>query len=88
MTADAGAVLDAAVARLSELGDWSATDIEASLRSMLEELGLNARKGLQPLRVAITGSTVSPPLFESMAVLGRDVTVQRLTTARSRLAAS
>jgi glutamyl-tRNA synthetase len=86
MTADTGAVLDAAVARLTELEDWSAADIEASLRSMLEELGLNARKGLQPLRVALTGSTVSPPLFESMTVLGREATLQRLSAARSRLA--
>ena len=85
MTADAGAVLDAAVARLTEVGDWSAAEIEASLRSMLEELGLNARKGLQPLRVALTGSTVSPPLFESMTVLGREATLRRLSAARSRL---
>ena len=55
---------------------------------MLDELGLSPRKGLQPLRVAITGSTVSPPLFESMAVLGRDVTLGRLSAARSRLVAS
>jgi glutamyl-tRNA synthetase len=86
MTADTAAVLDAALARLTELEDWSAADIEASLRSMLEELGLNARKGLQPLRVALTGSTVSPPLFESMTVLGREATLQRLSAARSRLA--
>jgi glutamyl-tRNA synthetase len=85
MTADAGAVLDAALMRLTEVGDWSTAEIEASLRSMIEELGLNARKGLQPLRVAITGSTVSPPLFESMAVLGREVTLKRLAKARFRL---
>ena len=52
---------------------------------MLEELGLNPRKGLQPLRVAITGSTVSPPLFESMEVLGRDRILDRIGKARSRL---
>ncbi len=86
MTADAGAVLDAALTRLTGVGDWSSNEIEASLRSMLEELGLNPRKGLQPLRVAITGSTVSPPLFESMAVLGREVTLRRLHEARARIA--
>ena len=85
MTPEAVAPLEAAIARLENLGDWAAPAIEASLRSMLEELGLNARKGLQPLRVAITGSTVSPPLFESMAVLGREATLQRLNGARSRL---
>ena len=86
MSAEAGPVLEAAESRLAQLGEWSAAEIEASLRSMLEELGLNPRKGLQPLRVAITGSTVSPPLFESMAVLGREATLRRLTEARSRLA--
>jgi len=85
MTPDAGPPLEAAEARLTALPIWSASEIEASLRSMLEELDLNARKGLQPLRVAITGSTVSPPLFESMSVLGKDLTLQRLRAARSRL---
>jgi glutamyl-tRNA synthetase len=81
MTAEAVAPLEAARAILTGLGDWSATEIEASLRSMLADLSLNPRKGLQPLRVAVTGSSVSPPLFESMAVLGRDVTLQRLSKA-------
>jgi glutamyl-tRNA synthetase len=88
MTADAKPVLEAAEARLGDLSDWSAAEIEASLRAMLDELELSPRKSLQPLRVAITGSTVSPPLFESMAVLGRDVTLRRLNAARSRLVAS
>ena len=66
---------------IDEAGDWSAAAIEASLRSMLEELGLNPRKGLQPLRVAVTGSTVSPPLFESMEVLGRDRILDRMGKA-------
>ena len=85
MTADAGSVLDAARARLTDLGEWSAGEIEASLRSMLEELDLNARKGLQPLRVALTGSTVSPPLFESMAVLGKEGSLARIEEALKRL---
>jgi glutamyl-tRNA synthetase len=52
---------------------------------MLEELSLSASKGLQPLRIAITGSSVSPPLFESMEALGRDRTLARLEAARLRL---
>jgi glutamyl-tRNA synthetase len=52
---------------------------------MLEELGIGAAKGLQPLRVAVTGSSVSPPLFESMAALGRGKTLERLDRARARL---
>ena len=85
MTSEVVAPLEAASARLAELEDWSAAEIEASLRSMLADLGLNPRKGLQPLRVAITGSSVSPPLFESMAVLGRDSTLQRLSKTIARL---
>jgi glutamyl-tRNA synthetase len=53
---------------------------------MLESNELSARKGLQPLRVAISGSTVSPPLFESIEVLGRDETLARFATARNELA--
>jgi glutamyl-tRNA synthetase len=86
MAAEAVAPLEAARAILTGLGDWSATEIEASLRSMLADLSLSPRKGLQPLRVAVTGSSVSPPLFESMAVLGRDLTLQRLSSAIDRLA--
>ena len=59
--------------------------IEATLRNMLEETELSARKGFQPLRVAVTGSTVSPPLFESIEVLGRDVTFARHGTAAARM---
>jgi glutamyl-tRNA synthetase len=80
-------VLDEARRRLDGLEHWEPEQIEAALRAMLEEIGIGARKGLQPLRVAITGSSVSPPLFESMAALGRDATFDRLAAARARLAA-
>ena len=46
---------------------------------------IGARKGLQPLRVAVTGSPVSPPLFESMAAIGRDATLRRIRSAAARL---
>jgi glutamyl-tRNA synthetase len=77
--------LDAAIERLAAVGEWKAAAIEAELRAMLGELELNARKGLQPVRVATTGSTVSPPLFETLEVLGREVTLDRLKAARARL---
>ena len=77
--------LDAAIERLAALEEWTAVAIEAELRAMLGELELNARKGLQPVRVATTGSTVSPPLFETLEVLGREVTLDRLKAARARL---
>jgi glutamyl-tRNA synthetase len=81
--ADAGAVLDAAVAALDGLADWTVADIEAALKAALvEALGLKPRKAFGPIRVAITGSLVSPPLFESMELLGRERSLQRLREAR------
>ncbi len=81
-------VLAEAERRIDDLAEFSVQDLEATLRQMLEDLGLNARKGLQPIRVAITGSTVSPPLFESMGVLGREICLQRIARAREFLAQS
>ena len=77
-------VLSAARSHLEPVEPWAPEEIEAALRAMLEELEVGARKGLQPLRVAITGSSVSPPLFESMAALGHDVTMDRLSAAQAR----
>ena len=79
-------ILKTAVERLAPLDTWSAAEIEAVLRGMLEEMGLGAAKGLQPLRVAVTGSSVSPPLFESMAALGKEKTLERLERAQRELA--
>ncbi len=77
--------IEGALARLGDLGTWTTADIESALRSMLDEFGLSARRGLQPIRVAITGSSVSPPLFESLMVLGRDQALARLRRARELL---
>jgi glutamyl-tRNA synthetase len=78
-------ILASARSRLAGVDEWMATEIERRLRGMLEELGIGAAKGLQPLRVAVTGSSVSPPLFESMAALGKDTTLARLDQAGARL---
>jgi glutamyl-tRNA synthetase len=80
-----GEVLAAAAGALDGVGEWAAVAIEEALRAMLEEQGLSASKGLQPLRVALTGSSVSPPLFESIEALGRHRTLVRLEEARARL---
>src|SRR5690606_39372099 len=70
MTKDGVAgVLDAGVEALSELDLWDTESVETTLRSLPEKLGLGAAKVFQPLRVAVTGSSVSPPLFESIAAL-------------------
>jgi len=84
-TPEASVAVAAAAAGLATLEEWNTAAIEATLRNMLEETGLSARKGLQPIRVAVSGSTVSPPLFESIEVLGREVALGRLEAARSRM---
>ncbi|MBU1226144.1 MAG: glutamate--tRNA ligase [Actinobacteria bacterium] len=86
MTADEiPAVLAAAMDRLSVIPEWKTAAIEEALRAMLETLELSPRKGLQPLRVAVSGSSVSPPLFESLEALGRGPTLARLAGAAARL---
>ena len=78
-------ILDSAVSRLDAVDDWTPESIEETLRAMLEEAGIGAGKGLQPLRVAVTGSSVSPPLFESLSALGKETTLERLRRARGLL---
>ncbi|MDX6254786.1 MAG: glutamyl-tRNA synthetase [Frankiales bacterium] len=77
--------LAAAVEALQGLGDWTAAAIEAALReALVEGLGLKPKNAFGPVRVAVTGRTVSPPLFESLELLGRDRTLARLVAAQSR----
>ncbi|HIW62046.1 MAG TPA: glutamate--tRNA ligase [Candidatus Stackebrandtia excrementipullorum] len=84
---DAGVVLDAAVDALSGLDAWTTDNIETALKSKLvDELEMKPRKAFAPVRVAISGKTVSPPLYESMELLGRDVTLARLRSAREQVA--
>jgi glutamyl-tRNA synthetase len=82
---DAGAALEASIGALAGVGEWTAAGIEAALRAALVDgLGLKPRHAFTPLRVAVTGRRVSPPLFESMALLGRQACGAR---ARRLLAA-
>lgn len=85
---DAPRALVEASQALESVVEWSTAKIEAALRSVLATTGLSAAKGLQPVRVAVTGSAVSPPLFESLAALGRERTLERLAAARARIADS
>ena len=86
MAVDEGPVaLDGAIAALEDLDPWTTDTIDAALRTMIEERELSARKGFQPIRVAVSGSMVSPPLFESLEILGRDETLARIRTARAAL---
>jgi glutamyl-tRNA synthetase len=82
---DAGRdVVRAAHEALSALRSWSTADIEAALReTLVEKLGLKPRVAFGPVRIAVTGRKVSPPLFESLELLGRDRSLSRLESAAS-----
>ncbi|MGC4110911.1 MAG: glutamate--tRNA ligase [Nocardioides sp.] len=86
---EAGGVLEAAYTALKALssrGEWNAAAIEATLReALVEGLGIKARLAFGPLRTAVSGQRISPPLFESMEILGPDSTLARLTNLRATL---
>ena len=74
--------LRAALDAVAALGTWSTAAIQEALQTTLvEELGLKPRVAFGPVRVAITGRRVSPPLFESMELLGRERSLARLASA-------
>ena len=77
-----GQVLPAAAETLAQVEPFEAAAIEEALRALAEQLGLKPRDAFQPIRLAVTGSTVSPGLFESLEVLGRDESLARLGSGR------
>ena len=82
--ADAAEVLQAASRALEDLREWTTPAIEEALRTALVDgLGRKPRQAFGPVRVAVSGRTVSPPLYESMELLGRERTLARLTAARA-----
>jgi len=92
-----GEVLDAAIAALADVDDratgvlgaeseWNAAAIEAALRTALVDgLGIKPKLAFGPLRTAVSGQRISPPLFESMEILGKTSTLARLRALRSSL---
>jgi glutamyl-tRNA synthetase len=75
-------VLEAAITALEPLREWRAEAIEDALKtSLLDGLGLKPRNAFAPIRVAVSGSAVSPPLFESLEILGRERSLQRMRAA-------
>ena len=83
---EAPQVLDAAIAALGPVKVWEHDEIEAALRaSLIEELGLKPRLAFGALRTALSGKRISPPLFESMELLGKESTLARLERLRARL---
>lgn len=82
---EAKPVLDAALTGLDALPTWQADRIEEALKtSLVDGLGLKPRKAFAPVRVAVSGRTVSPPLYESMELLGRERSLRRLRAGVER----
>jgi glutamyl-tRNA synthetase len=71
-------------AALAEAEPFDAGAVEAALRGVVDELGVRAKDVFQPVRVALTGGTVSPGIFESVALVGRDETLARIDVALER----
>jgi glutamyl-tRNA synthetase len=83
LLAGAEPVLRGAHEALAEVEPWRADEIEAALRALVERLGLKPRDAFQPIRIAVTGSKISPGLFESLELLGKDESLARLAAAAS-----
>jgi glutamyl-tRNA synthetase len=66
---------------LAQVDPWDAEQIEQALRALVDEKGVKPKEIYQPIRVALTGTTVSPGIFESLAALGRDEALARLDRA-------
>jgi glutamyl-tRNA synthetase len=66
---------------IESLADYSQEPLEALFKSLMEDTGLGFGKIAQPLRVAVTGTTVSPGIFEMLLALGQEKTVQRIRKA-------
>jgi glutamyl-tRNA synthetase len=88
LTSDAAKPLSKLIGRLTSLDDFSEAKIEQIFATVLQELGLSMGQLAQPVRVALTGSTISPGIHEVIAVLGKERTLQRLHTALTRLQSS
>jgi glutamyl-tRNA synthetase len=85
--AEASALLRATRDALSNVSDWRTEPLEASLRTLAESRGITAGKVFQPLRVALTGLTVSPGIFEMLVQMGRDLSLKRIDKALAALGA-
>jgi glutamyl-tRNA synthetase len=83
----APALLAATRVAYADLPDWSADALKEALESVMEPFELKLGKAQAPVRVAVTGRTVGPPLFESLEALGREESLARIDAAISRLLA-
>jgi glutamyl-tRNA synthetase len=76
-----GSILQAAERTLAATEPWRADAIEVGLKELCDELGQKPRQVFQPIRVAVTGSKISPGLYESLELLGRDESLARIRRA-------
>ena len=89
LKATAGEVLDAAIAALDVVpeADWTTDNLHETLnKALIEDAGYKPRVAFGPVRVAMSGRRVSPPLFESMEIVGKPVSMARLRNLREHLA--
>ncbi|MEO5314077.1 glutamate--tRNA ligase [Pseudarthrobacter sp. CC12] len=83
LPANLSEVLDAALAALEPVADWTAENIQAALKeALVEDMGIKPRLAFGPVRTAVSGRRVSPPLFESMVILGKESSLRRLRAFR------
>ncbi|WP_104136101.1 glutamate--tRNA ligase [Arthrobacter sp. ZGTC131] len=83
LPANLAEVLDAALAALEPIEDWNAENIQTALKqALVEDLGIKPRLAFGPVRTAISGRRISPPLFESMVILGKESSMARLRAFR------
>ena len=82
------AILHAVQDKLANVDVWTPQSLEAALRALAEERGIAAGKIFQPLRVALTGLTVSPGIFEVLLAMGPELTMERLRDAYDFLKAA
>src|SRR5207302_687939 len=83
LTPEAAGVLAAARERLAALLEWGATSIHGALQALADERGATLGKIAQPLRVAVSGGGVSPPIDQTLAILGRNEVARRIVAAEA-----
>ena len=83
--AQAAAILEKSIAILKAVPEWKTEPMETAVRPLVEEMGMKAGPFFGVLRVAVTGRTASPPLFQTMEVLGREKCLSRLEAAFGKL---
>lgn len=80
LTAEKKDILKELITTLNAVSNWQQQEIEQAVRGFAEQKGIHPKELIMPLRIAVTGTTVSPGIFEVLALLGQEKTIQRLTS--------